>query len=284
MSEQAPVTESAPVTETVTLPVATEAKPSKAHLDFERRMEEVLGVERAAQAKDRAADIKLKQAQDLESKAARLAPVLSRLDKGEIEDAVVDLLGDKFSEDTLMSLAAKLNTIQATPAKSVQQQIDEALAAAKRKDEDAAKERDRVAQEARQTEEDQEFTDYMTKSAQFLVDNASQFPLCDSLGVDMERYAVLVDKHIDEKKEIPNPSVIYAALEDEHEAKLAKAGRSKRSQEPEQGLSWKPKALPVVAPKGVEPPPQFVDDDEEQRARLRRYTQEKANQRAMGRS
>lgn len=272
-------------------PPAADAKPaaSKAQLDYERRMEEVLGVERAAKEAQRQADIKLKQAQDLESKLARYKTIQERLDKGEqLEEVAFDIYGDRLNDDLLLGLATKLAEKQkaTTPEevferKWAAKQLEQAEKEKEKADREEAEKR--TLDEKAQAESDQQWNDYLVRSAKVLVERAADFPLCDSLGVNPLHFGAVVEKFVDDNKRLPEPGEVYTLLEAEHEAKLAKAGRSKKSAEKAPGLSIAP-PKPMATPRGPEPAPTtWVDPVEEQRALLRAYDQEKRNQAALGR-
>jgi hypothetical protein len=256
--------------------------PAKTDADYERRMEEVMAVDRQAKESQRQADIKLKQAEDLVKSVGHLKGAHERLTKGELNDLVEvaqDLYGDKLNEDLLMALAKRITEGKppVDPETLFEQkwaQKEAEKAAQKAKDDDAA----RVA---REQVEDAEWVDYRGKSAAFLVAHKDdpRFELCHSLGVDEARYAEALEAHIKEHKEIPDPEVLLLKIEAEHEAKLPPSRRAQRAADQQAGVVF---SAPIV-PRGhvSEPPPL---DDDPWRARLMKQDQEERTKRALGRT
>jgi hypothetical protein len=204
-----------------------------------------------------------------------------RLTKGELDDLVEvaqELYGPKLNEDLLMALAKRIT--EGKPAVDPETLFEKKWA--EKEAEKAAQKTkdDEAARLAREQAEDAELNTYLGKAATFLTEHKEdpRFELCHSLGVDAAHYAELLDAHIKEHKEIPDPEVILAKVEAEHEAKLPPSRKAQRAAEQASGVAFSP-----IVPRGHVPNPPPLDDDP-WRAKLMAQDQEERTKRALGRT
>jgi hypothetical protein len=257
------------------------AQPAKSDADYEQRMAEVMTVDRQAKEAQRQADIKLKQAEDLVKSVGHLKGAHERLTKGELGDLVEvaqELYGDKLNEDLLLALAKRIT--EGKPPVDPEALFEQKWAQKEAEKAEQKRKDDEATRLAREQAEDAEMNEYLGKSAAFLTSHKEdpRFELCHSLGVDVGHYAELLDAHIKEHKEIPEPEVLLAKIEAEHEAKLPPSRKAQRAADQAGGVSFSP-----IVPRGHVPDPPPLDDDP-WRAKLMAQDQEMRTKRALGRT
>ncbi len=259
-------------TETAAPATPPVAEPSKAEAEYERRLEEVLAVDRATKESQRQVDIRLKKAQELE---AKYGGIEEKRAKKEHVALARDMFGDDLNEDLLMELAGEL--AKAKEPKDPDKVFEERYAAKEAEKEAKAKAAaDAKALEAKAAE-DAELSSYLAKSGAALTEKAADFPLCVALGVDSAHYAELRYKFIEEKNAVPEPADLFALVEAEHQARLDKTPYRRAAAAKDEGVTVHP-----IVPRG-QAPAHFDTAEDEVRAMLRKYDQEKRDSKALGR-
>lgn len=243
-------------------------KPAANDNGYEARMERALIAQRQAETARKEADVKLKQAQDLEKKLQKYSGIDEKLTKGQFVELAQELFGEKFSEALLMDMAVALaaKAEPKDPRDLVREELDRRDAEAKRKkDED-----DAAAAAAKDAEDQKIYEDFVDKAKAALDAGAEErFNLCHTLGVDMERFDEVLDELIEKKGgTCPDVEEILDVLEGEHEARLAKQKKFVRGAGGAAPAAAKDPASGVtIVPRGPASDEQFDDPVEAARAR-----------------
>ncbi len=231
----------APANQATTAPVVSTksddrsgSKPSGSPAeDFDRRLEELAAADLAAKRAQRDADVKA-------NKYSKYEPLEARIAKGEIVDAIKELVGDKWSPKLIIEMANAFPDVDengepVNAELSIEDRVKQAIADSKAAELKAAEDAKKLATEAASAEGEQMLSVHLKDASKFLRENVAKFPLIQRLDdhplvdhVALYRQGVLdrITKGewvTDPARASENIDAIYAGIEASHKALLDKA-------------------------------------------------------------
>lgn len=252
------------------------SEPSKAQLDFERKLEELATLDLSV--KQQAKEVAKAKAQ-----LDRYTPLDEHLTKGELRAAAKKFFGEKYTPDLLLELADDF----APEEVSVEERVKRTLEAERKAQEEADKKKADEKAASDKAAVETETKAYLTATADHLRKNRDKYPLIvawdDDPDIDHER---MIDKiwrdHYAQTGEVLDPDKVLEQVEARHMARIKKTSFGPREAPRELTLEEvagnapageAPKPLAAAAPR----PPTGAD---EALARLEAYDKEQ-QQRAL---